>query len=242
MCATPWNGHQVVLAGRVHRDVLDQHELVVVLVERRREDVVRVLPEARRRSRRRRGPPAPGCPAAPAGRGPPPPRAAAPGPPRRPAPGRPRRGACRRVRLAGTSLIAGPGLRRRPTGELSPAGVPVDRAAVLGGLLGRRQHRAAGPTASACRSRCTGAREGRLTTGAQMRAMSSLDSVSFSISSSTSWSRTAGTRPGSPRPRRARPRSAPGSRRRCRRRRPRSSPAASPCRGPGTARRRRCRT
>jgi hypothetical protein len=38
--------HQVVLAGRVHGDVLDQHELVVVLVERRREHVVRVLAEA----------------------------------------------------------------------------------------------------------------------------------------------------------------------------------------------------
>ena len=38
-------GHQVVLAGRVHRDVLDQHQLVVVLVEGGRQDLGRVLPE-----------------------------------------------------------------------------------------------------------------------------------------------------------------------------------------------------
>src|SRR3954452_126212 len=42
----PVEGHQVVLAGRVHRDVLDQHQLVVVLVERARQDLPRVLPEA----------------------------------------------------------------------------------------------------------------------------------------------------------------------------------------------------
>ena len=192
MCATPWNGHQVVLAGRVHRDVLDQHQLVVVLVERGREDLVRVLARARRRSRRRRGPPGPGCPAARAGRGPPPPRAGARGRRRPRAPGRPDRRPGRdrvgRARRAPRSSL-GRALRRRPTGVRSPARCPLTVppfwAACSAGV-------STGGWSDGVRlpKPLYGAREGRLTTGAQMRAMSSLDSVSFSISSSTSWSRT----------------------------------------------------
>ncbi len=40
--ATPWNAHQMVLAGGVQRDLLDQHELVVLLVKGGVEHRVRI--------------------------------------------------------------------------------------------------------------------------------------------------------------------------------------------------------
>ena len=114
-------GHQVVLAGRVHRDVLDQHELVVVLVERGRQHVERVLPEPAEGLGVGAGDPAGGV--------------LQPGPvgvlPHRDQQLAHRRGGSRLVDPPGprrtgrcgppTALIAGPELRRRRRGA-SPAG------------------------------------------------------------------------------------------------------------------------
>ena len=206
--------HQVVLAHRADLDVLDQHHLVVAEVERRGQDVLRLLPQAGEDLARRPGDPA-GRLRRPvavrvladgdrAARGPPPRRA----PGRTAARRRPRHAGRRRrpdVRRPADAVgSATPGQPRGPSGRSGSrrraaarrhVGGPVSpmrcslacavrQASSLGG------HGRAGRDARLAEPATPGA-AARLRTCAKISATSALSSVSFSSSSRTRSSRTS---------------------------------------------------
>ena len=126
--------HQVVLAGGVHLDVLDQHHLLVADVEGGGQHVARAPGRAPRRSPGTRAPPGRASPAAPRGRGPRRPRGAARGRrPRRVAASYGRHGR-RRVSVAGPMPVG-----VRPCGQLRvPATRPASARRDLDDALGDR--------------------------------------------------------------------------------------------------------